>query len=336
MGRKNWLLFILFWANFGFSQSTVSGFVRDAISLEPLQGVSVFYDGTTIGTVTNDVGFFELSTENLMTSNLVISHVGHKTQLLEGSSRGLIEDILLVERAIQLDEVVLRPDIWSREKKMTIFKREFLGSWDSGRQNCTILNEEDIRLYFNKDENTLYAYASKPLRINNELLGYHIVYNLHDFEVVFKQPNPDMNSRLTVYFAGIAFFIEVENENKRKKRKYFKRRKSAYEGSVLHFMRALATNQLSTERFEIFKEKSAIKPHDGFKIQDANGLVEIHQNERTLGILYGNKDSSSIRIVENPFYIDYYGNNSPPKNIRFGGKMAKKRIGQMLPMDYGL
>jgi hypothetical protein len=317
-----------------FSQSTVSGFVLNTIFEEPLVGFSVFYDGTTIGGVTNDEGYFELTTDKVMTANLVVSYIGYKTQIFEGVKTGHLGNILLSERAIQLDEVVLKPDTWSRKKKLGVFKKAFLGPPESGRQ-CKILNEQDIRLYYDKDKNTLYAYdASKRVQIENKFLGFRIAYELDDFEAGFKQITSDLNVQSATYFTGSAFFSQLDSEIT--KAKYLKRRDYLYKGSVLHFMRALSKKSLVEEGFTILKDKLQIEPYDEFDNVNAYDWVEITQKEEMLGILYKDMYASSVRVVQNLFYIDNYGNNSPPKSIKLGGAMASRRIGGMFPLDYGL
>ncbi|MFS4454887.1 carboxypeptidase-like regulatory domain-containing protein [Maribacter sp. 2304DJ31-5] len=318
--------------NISFSQFSVTGYILDAISNEPLQGVSIFYDGTTIGTITDENGFFKMETPKLMTTNLVISYIGYETRVLEGSKTGFLENILLKEEVFRLDEVVLRPDTWSREKKLAIFRREFLGK-TSASLKCKILNEDDIRLYYNKDENKLYAYAVKPIRVKNDFLGYRLTYGLHDFEVLFQNTLSGLRLPYSTYMAGIVFFSELNA--KKLKKKHAKRREELYSGSILHFMRALSKKHLVEEGFKIFKDKFQVEPYSEFYIKKANPLTEISQNTEKLSILYKNIEQSSIEIEGTTFYIDEYGNHSPPDRILFGGEMGKSRVGDLLPLDYG-
>ena len=61
-------------------QVTISGFIRDKLSSEPLTGASVFELATRKGTVSNDYGFFsiKLSPENI---RLQISYIGYKSSV---------------------------------------------------------------------------------------------------------------------------------------------------------------------------------------------------------------------------------------------------------------
>lgn len=51
------IIIVGFQANLGFLQYITSGFILAAFSEEPLMGVSIFYDCTSVGTITNEKGF---------------------------------------------------------------------------------------------------------------------------------------------------------------------------------------------------------------------------------------------------------------------------------------
>lgn len=329
------IIVVLFQVNLGFSQYTTSGFVLDAFTEEPLMGVSIFYDASTIGTITDEKGFFELTSEKIMTTNLVVSYIGFETIILDGSTTGLLKNILLKEKAIKLDEVVLKPDNWSRQKKLAIFRRQFIGSTPASLR-CKILNEDAIRLYYDQDKNILYAYADKPIIINNNSLGYSITYTLNDFEVQFfdtPSGSSGVNAERSAYFVGLAFFSEL---NPKKKKSQLNKQKKLYAGSTLHFMRALSKKRLALEGFQVFKNKLEVEPYSEFRLDFKKEVVQIFQSGEELSILYDKKEQSSIKIENSFFYVDNYGNHMPPKNVLIGGEMAQLRIAGMLPLDYGL
>jgi hypothetical protein len=78
--------------------------------------------------------------------------------------------IFLEESRETLGEVHLETDPWSRQKKLEIFKREFLGNTPMARQ-CRIKNEDKIRLRYIPSTETLVAYADEPIKIINKYLG---------------------------------------------------------------------------------------------------------------------------------------------------------------------
>ncbi len=64
---------------------------------------------------------------------------------------------------------------------MRIFRNEFIGLSVNARK-CHILNEEDISFNYASDGDTLKAFASAPIVIQNLSLGYIISYHLERFE----------------------------------------------------------------------------------------------------------------------------------------------------------
>lgn len=312
------------------AQQKVGGTVFDFITKEPLEGVSVFYDGTSIGTVTDEKGTFTLGTENPISASLVISYIGYTSQVFENVSGGL-GAIYLKENAVQLDEIILEPDTWSREKKLNIFRREFLGTTISGIQ-AKIINEDAIRLYYNKQKNSLYAFSEVPIKIENNYLGYTIAYNLQEFEVNFGAPSASPFSGGFTYTAGTLFFAE-KNPKKIKKR-FLKNRLETYLGSPLHFMRSLSKKQLQEEKYQIFKGKFQIDPYSEYHIEPDENFIKITQKTAKLSMLYDGKEQSFIEVKEPTFYIDSYGNFSPAQALFFGGILGKQRVADLLPLDY--
>ncbi|WP_350292531.1 carboxypeptidase-like regulatory domain-containing protein [uncultured Croceitalea sp.] len=322
---------ILLFSSSVFAQFTVSGYVYDNSTKEPLLGVSIFYDGSTIGTITDDKGYFKLTTSGRMAGNLIINFLGYETVILSETKNGDLGTIFLNEKPLELKEVVLLPDTWSRRKKLRIFRKEFLGSTNASYK-CKILNEEDIRFYYNATENRLYAYAKKPILIDNKYLGYRVTYNLIDFEAdFFNQVDDEPPVTKATYMAGTLFFKDL-NTTKPKK-KYIKNRESSYYGSGIHFMRSLARQNLDTEGFSIFKKRFQVNPKEVFSAVEIDGLTQIIQRAERLSITFKN-EQSFILVTENPYYIDDYGNHLPSRNISFGGKIGTLRAANLLPLDY--
>ncbi len=329
--HKLFFCILLHFTSVIFAQQKVVGTVFDAETKEPLEGVSVFYDGTSIGTITDEKGSFSLVSEKPISALLVVSYIGYKSQFFQSASGGM-GAVYLVENPFQLDEVVLKPDTWSREKKLNIFRREFLGTTVAGI-NSKIKNEDDIRLYYNKEKNTLFAYADVPIQIKNNHLGYKITYNLVDFEVDFGIRNTLFSPRSS-YLAGTLFFSE--RTSKKTKKRHLKNRETIYLGSVLHFMRSLSKKKLQEENYKIFKDKFEVFPYSEYQMNKTNTLTSVVQNTKNLSVLFNKKEQSMIEVRDSIFYIDSYGNHSPATSLFFGGVFGEQRVGDMLPLDYVL
>ncbi len=313
-----------------WAQFTTAGYVLDSFSKEPLEGVSVFFDGTTIGTITNEKGYFEISSQKSLTASLIISYIGFETKVFDGGTSGSLGTILLTEKVVQLDGVIVGPDTWSRQKKIAIFRREFLGKTIAAHE-CKIQNEDDIRLYYNSEKQKLYAYANEPIRILNKHLGYLISYNLQDFEVGFSISPSGLEFVDFTSYSGVSFFTELKDKPKKK---HIKNRGQVYLGSILHFMRSLRIKQLRQEKFKIFKNRFEVAPYTEIKIAYVDKFTQISILAERLDILYNDTEQSSISVKAEGFLIDEYGNHMPPQGVLFGGKMGTQRVANMFPLNY--
>ena len=104
------------------------------------------------------------------------------------------------------------------------------------------MNPEVIQFRMNKD-NTLTAIAKKPLKIENDALGYEILYKLEAFEY-------DFNKRVVSY-SGYALFKDLSELHPGRAEKYVRKREETYDGSLMQFMRAFFTNKLELNGFEM-------------------------------------------------------------------------------------
>lgn len=106
MQKRRFLLALLLctlWLT-GFAQKSVTGTVKDKAG-EPMIGVSVIVDGTTIGAVTDLDGNFKINGAPEK-GTLKFSYVGYKDQKVAISSKSSF-NITLEEDAMGLDEVVV-------------------------------------------------------------------------------------------------------------------------------------------------------------------------------------------------------------------------------------
>ena len=90
--------------------TSASGIVRDSISGEPLSYVSVLFDNSTIGAMTDDNGAFTLQNDKGLTK-LVISSLGYdtKTVNLKVNTKNDLLEIDLKPTAFEIAEVVVKP-----------------------------------------------------------------------------------------------------------------------------------------------------------------------------------------------------------------------------------
>src|SRR5664280_203355 len=127
-----------------------------------------------------------------------------------------------------------------RETNLKLFRDEFLGTTGNA-QRCVIINENDIRFNYGSSNDTLKAFALKPLIIYNNGLGYKITYYLDKFEFYKKSKS--------FLFKGSAFFNEDLSSDITPKKSFERRRKYAYLGSRSHFFSSLWANSLKSNGF---------------------------------------------------------------------------------------
>lgn len=323
-----------------FSQIKMEGYVTNK-DKEVLFGASVYVDGTTIGTVTDEKGFFSLIVPSSINSVLVISYFGYTNNYQEIKNTSGSIRVVLEENIKELKEVVVHQNRFSRKQMLQLFREQFLGT-NKGGSNCIIENEEE--LYFDYDtKNFLFkAYADKPLIISNTYLSYKIQFQLVDFECKFYKLSINSMDVSSSLYAGTSYFTEVNT-----KEKYLRRRKKSYEGSSLQFFRNLVTNKWGKEDFLLFQGSFMTNPSEHFEVTLEKKVYKINvtKQEKKLNkkdfiaafsILHKNKEQSKITFFTDTFYVDSYGLFSDYDKIYFSGDITKRKIGDMLPSNYGL
>lgn len=315
-----------------YSQETLRGIVYSLKDSTAIVGASVYFDGTNIGVSTDTEGKFQIIKSGGITSPLIISSLGYNTYVLTGISHNpdTTLKIFLGESTEPLDEVFIETDPWTRKRKLGVFRREFLGNTLDAALS-KIKNEDAVKLRYIPSKNILLAYAEEPLIIKNKHLGYEVKYNLENFKVEFSTGTSGLRLVHLVYYEGYTFFSELR---KSPSKKHLKNRDQAYKGSSLHFMRSLSSKKLHENGFRIFHEKFEVPPYQLFDIENSDELTQIKLLEKKITILYGDINQSLI-VAEDIFFIDQWGNHTPPTKVIFGGDMGKSRIARTLPTNYG-
>jgi len=353
---------------------TISGIVLDAKTNEPIESASVFFDNTTIGTSTNDKGVFEISAKPGITSPLIISFLGFEKILITEYSVDKYYKILLVEDENPLDEVLLTYfDGMQKEKKLRYFRDQFLGLTKNGK-SCTILNEDDLLLRFNKKTKQLTAHSKRPIIINNENLNYQIRFEIKDFSIDYGYVNVEKQVfRIkSINYEGTSFYKNIREKDSLAED--FRNR--SYKGSILHFMRALRNENLKQEGYQLFSKSFVVEPSKYINVRTIKAsdsvLVKLRlqlsvlyneevQSEmvsttpfpvtkntpqfkkpqdgdtiRTNSLKFVSKQPSNLPYFNTEIIIDKFGNYSPLSAFYFMGYMGNLRLGDTLPLDFKL
>lgn len=113
---RNINLILLIFLTTGFTlvsaqtQTTAAGKVLDGANGEPLSFVSVIFENSTIGAMTDDQGRFAIQNDKGYI-RLIVSSLGYDTQTLtlEAGSKNEDLEILLMPTSFEIEEVVVRP-----------------------------------------------------------------------------------------------------------------------------------------------------------------------------------------------------------------------------------
>ncbi len=182
------------------------------------------------------------------TYQLVFSSVEYRTFVMEVNAGHLPPplQIKLSPRATELTSVTVEPfdrHGWARYGKF--FVDNFIGSTENAA-SCNLKNKGALRFYFSKHANRLIVKATEPLRIENNALGYALTYQLEAF-------GADFSAKIISYY-GYPLFQQLVPTSDNRRQKWEQKRKQAYTGSIMHFMRSLYAGRTITEGFLMQKQ----------------------------------------------------------------------------------
>jgi CarboxypepD_reg-like domain len=225
----------------------LTGTVSDSASGAPLAGVSVFLNNTSRGTTTGAGGVFRL---DLPRGNyqLVFSAIGYATLVIDvnGSRLPPPLHLFLHLKATELAAVTVEPyDKHGWAKWGRFFMENFIGTGENAA-DCRLTNHGVLRFFYSRRTNRLSVTATEPLHIENNRLGYSLTYELETFKA-------DFSNKYVQYF-GYPYFQPMTATKQDRDKLWAFRRKQAYSGSMLHFMRSLYAGRTITESFLVEKE----------------------------------------------------------------------------------
>jgi hypothetical protein len=128
-----------------YSRTTISGRIFDSETREPLPYANIFLSGTTIGTASDQYGFFMMSNVPRGQFNLVAKYIGYQMKVIPVqiiNQKTLSFRIRLKLEPIEGEEIFVEaPDPKWWRKRLKEFKREFFGPTDYALK-CKLVNPE--------------------------------------------------------------------------------------------------------------------------------------------------------------------------------------------------
>ena len=270
-----------------WGQNVITGIVLDSLSQEPLPAATVYLNGTTQGTTTDNEGRFELKDVSFPTT-IIFSFVGYEPMALDLTHNPGKLTVML-KANIELPEIEVSGKTNKADKAdLEYFKTMFLGD-DRWGKNATIKNEYALIIYKSnqisykirrigktsfssptanmemvekhvqyydtaKVYKTVFSvWATEPLIIDLPMLGYEVYVDLVKFNV------EKINTVTQCDMLGYFYYKPYEQLKKRQSRSIEENRKRAYYGSSQHFLRSLAQNRLTENGYVLTMSQKILK-----------------------------------------------------------------------------
>ena len=335
----------------------LTGNVSDA-SGNPLQGASVFAQNTTIGTATDATGNFKIWLP-AGGHDLVVSFTGYNNESVRVNAADNNRHLTfkMEPKAKEMADVAIVAtnevkDGWV--KHGAFFVEQFIGRTYNSRE-CYIRNPDVLKFYHYRRSNRLKVIASEPLLVENRSLGYNIRYDLDSF-------THDYKSGVSLY-TGSPLFEEMVATDSSEKLRWTLARKTAYTGSLLHFMRSVYNKDLANDGFEVqfvmrnSDKEYAVKLEDFYNSlryakDDSTGLVKLDPYQKHVGVIYskekpeenynlfnedepGNFQFSVLNFLPaSPLYIEQNGYFFEQSDTSLDGYWTWQRVADLLPYNY--
>jgi hypothetical protein len=325
----------------------IAGTLKNAQGVE-LESATVFLAGSQKITSTDAKGTFRFQNMSAGTYQVIINLLGYASikKNIIITDRPVIIDTVMVEKQIQLDVVVIGNGS-QRKDFLKTFSKYFLGESENAKA-CKILNPEQID--FSTNKKVLKATTADFLIIENSNLGYKIKYLLSNF-----QYNSDSDA---TFYEGESIFENMVGTVEQKLI-WEANRKKAYEGSLMHYLRALYTNKTQEEGFLTYAILNLnlpliIAPNPVFSeqlIQHTDSTFISFKYKKRLYTLYDKKKASAeqkltnkkdmtidlastVSILMLDAAIDKRGSYSGHKALLIQGSWGRKRLADQLPIEY--
>ncbi|MBD3275487.1 MAG: hypothetical protein GF372_09265 [Candidatus Marinimicrobia bacterium] len=333
-------------------QNTVRGYVLDDSTGLTLAGANVFLNNTTLGSATNEQGYFEITNIPPGRYDLVASYIGYELQtrsLVLEAQDTLRRNFSLEPSPFQGDEVVVEEEYPKRRKRqIQRFREIFLGETRLARF-CSIQNPEVLIFMLDDFRGGLHVYTREPLIIINDGLGYKMSVHISRF----------VWSDHAKYFVTRTQYTELVPRAPTDRIRWENNRREAYRGSRKHFLKSLIEGNMWNEGFQVVHQPYATSlrsagimglsgthstmipnPHEEFiQVAETDGQFLL-DFQGSLHIEYRRRSEKSFIKIRYPVSLDEYGNVVIPPGLtdvlgffQEGGQWGKERMADALPTD---
>jgi len=218
---------------------TISGTITDAGSGNAVAGATVFIANTTISTVTDASGSYTLSNPPQQTFEVVAVHDGYAPAALQAQKDDTGASFA-ISQAPPLDPPDGATDM-SRKDLLEFFESTAF-SWTKFSSDVELINPDVLQMTHDAANNVMRVTTNAPFEFQNDALGYKV--RIYDFQLGGNQ--------IGYGWQGFALYIPLQPQKSKDTKNWNKNRETAYEGSLRHFLAALAAENLKKQEWQAF------------------------------------------------------------------------------------
>ena len=346
----------------------VSGRLVDAVSGDPIAQATLRVDRTHLQTTSDSTGAFTLPDVPLGRHDVMVvaPAYGTSVQFLTVSAEGVLNDAVF-----HLPRLQATNDAPASEQGKTsenrqpqraafrVFERLYLGS--TRFPECTLTNPGVVGLTTELRGNAevMYVTASEPLVVENRWLGYRVHLAIEDMVMIRRRGG------FTVRHENIAAFEDLTPRDEEEHKRWRKNRRTAYRGSLQHFLTALAAGRAVKEEFRVYAGTLVERAMTLGTISSRTVAIEVDPSQYVSPTVYSfarvlrfpeewritfsspvydeDTDFQGIRMGDQTSWIQLRQGMAPftlrgdlfdSKSVRLAGFWAVRRVCQLLPHSY--
>jgi len=320
------------------SSQTITAQLLD-LKKKPIEGVKVFYDNSTIAVYTGKDGKFEVKPlKERPTPPLVFYHPSY--EIVEVPDVQDLKSVYYLKQKEAKQKPLAYSPMFERKAMDRAFFENFVGDYVKDK-HTVILNKDAIDFRYDPITNKLTAYASEPVEIQNNELGYRILYYMENFEVEFSADTLHRDFVDYSFFNGYAHFKDIDSS-------LTKQRGKLYESTLNHFFRQMAKQDFNETKFRVVlyddykvnlkKLFDVVKLDNGlFKLQFKQE-VATYQEDKEFYLnakFYYQKQVLALVDFYKPYIlVDAYGNIINTEDVVLDSKFSIRKWAHLLPIDY--
>lgn len=306
----------------------ISGFLYDSETEDPLPAANIFLSKTTLGTTSDQSGYFELKNIPPGQFTLVFRFVGYTQKSfsieVQEDEEIRVNDIHLDPDAIELKKIDVtssKPVEWMRNLEQ--FKNAFLGETENASRT-EIKNPEILNFYKDPDNGDLIAESPEELHVVNRALGYELFITLDSFSWSTREETGGF------YFK--ARIVELDSENGQQKNEWEKNRLDTFHGSFRHFLQSLVRDEVK-KNFKFGNGSIEFIAEGKGRYADTY-IYQVKARGEALHVQNGLHESGMEILDDQWLLLDSYGNLKNPDKVGLSGYWSTHRIADFLPFDY--